>query len=141
MNPGAARLSGVAPKKMVLTTMLISGGVAGMVGLSTMFGNLYSYTQDFPRNFGFTGIAVALLGRNSAVGMALGALLFGFMERSALILDLEDTPKEVVQIMQGVVVLAVVIAYEVVNRMIERREVKAAAEATRKLEAREEVAA
>lgn len=141
MNPGAARLSGVAPKRMVLTTMLISGGIAGMVGLSTMFGNLYSYTQDFPRNFGFTGIAVALLGRNSAVGMALGALLFGFMERSALILDLEDTPKEVVQIMQGVVVLAVVIAYEVVNRMIERREVKAAAEATRSLEAREEVAA
>ncbi len=141
MNPGAARLSGVAPKKMVLTTMLISGGVAGMVGLSTMFGNLHAYTQDFPRNFGFTGIAVALLGRNSAVGMAFGALLFGFMERSALILDLEDTPKEVVQIMQGVVVLAVVIAYEVVNRMIERREVKAAAEATRSLEAGEEVAA
>ena len=134
MNPGAARLSGVAPKKMVLTTMLISGGVAGMVGLSTMFGNLYSYTQDFPRNFGFTGIAVALLGRNSAVGMALGALLFGFMERSALILDLEDTPKEVVQIMQGVVVLAVVVAYEVVNRMIERREVKAAADATRSMD-------
>lgn len=134
MNPGAARLSGVAPKKMVLTTMMISGGIAGMVGLSTMFGNLHAYTQDFPRNFGFTGIAVALLGRNSAVGMALGALLFGFMERSALILDLEDTPKEVVQIMQGVVVLAVVIAYEVVNRMIERREVKAAAEATRSMD-------
>jgi len=134
MNPGAARLSGVAPKKMILTTMLISGGVAGMVGLSTMFGNMHSYTQDFPRNFGFTGIAVALLGRNSAVGMALGALLFGFMERSALILDLEDTPKEVVQIMQGVVVLAVVVAYEVVNRMIERREVKAAADATRSMD-------
>ena len=134
MNPGAARLSGVAPKRMILTTMLISGGVAGMVGLSTMFGNMHSYTQDFPRNFGFTGIAVALLGRNSAVGMALGALLFGFMERSALILDLEDTPKEVVQIMQGVVVLAVVVAYEVVNRMIERREVKAAADATRSMD-------
>lgn len=141
MNPGAARLSGVAPKRMVLTTMLISGGIAGMVGLSTMFGNLHSYTQDFPRFLGFTGIAVALLGRNSAVGMALGALLFGFMERSALILDLEDTPKEVVQIMQGVVVLAVVVAYEVVNRMIEHREVKAAAEATRSLDAADGVAA
>jgi simple sugar transport system permease protein len=141
MNPGAARMAGVAPKKMVLITMLISGGVAGMVGLATMFGNLHAYTQDFPRNLGFTGIAVALLGRNSAVGMALGALLFGFMERSALILDFEDTPKEVVQIMQGVVVLAVVVAYEVVNRMIERREIKAAAEATRSLETGEEVAA
>jgi len=141
MNPGAARMAGVAPKKMVLTTMLISGGVAGLVGLSTMFGSIHSYTQDFPRNLGFTGIAVALLGRNSAVGMALGALLFGFMERAALILDLEDTPKEVVQIMQGVVVLAVVIAYEVVNRIIEKREIKAAAAATRTLDTAEEVAA
>jgi len=141
MNPGAARMSGVAPKKMILTTMMISGGVAGMVGLATMFGSLHAYTQDFPRGLGFTGIAVALLGRNSAVGMALGALLFGFMDRSALILDLNDTPKEVVQIMQGVVVLAVVVAYEVVNRMIERREIKAAAEATRSLETGEEVAA
>ena len=141
MNPGAARMAGVAPKRMIVITMLISGGIAGMVGLATMFGSLHAYTQDFPRNLGFNGIAVALLGRNSAVGMAFGALLFGFMERSALILDFEDTPKEVVQIMMGVVVLAVVVAYEVVNRMIERREIKAAAEATRSLENGEEVGA
>lgn len=131
MNPGSARMSGVNPKKMILYTMLISGGIAGMVGLSTMLGKLGAYTQDFPRGFGFTGIAVALLGRNNAVGMALGAILFGFMDRSALILDLNDIPKEVVQIIQGVVVLAVVIAYEVVNRFIKNREIKAAAEATK----------
>jgi len=130
-NPGAAKMSGVNPKKMILYTMLISGGVAGMVGLSTMLGKLHAYTQDFPRGLGFAGIAVALLGRNNAVGMALGALLFGFMERSALILDLNNIPKEVVQIIQGVVVLAVVIAYEVVDRMIKAREIRAANEATK----------
>jgi simple sugar transport system permease protein len=130
-NPGAAKMSGVNPKKMILYTMLISGGVAGMVGLSTMLGKLHAYTQDFPRGLGFAGIAVALLGRNNAVGMALGALLFGFMERSALILDLNNIPKEVVQIIQGVVVLAVVIAYEVVDRLIKTREIKAANEATK----------
>jgi len=131
MNPGAARMAGVNPKKMILYTMLISGGIAGMVGLSTMLGKLNAYTQDFPRGLGFAGIAVALLGRNNAVGMALGALLFGFMERSALILDLNDIPKEVVQIIQGVVVLAVVIAYEVVARFIKNREIKAASDATK----------
>ncbi len=141
LNPGAARMAGVDPNRMIMRTMLISGGVAGLVGLAGLFGNLQSYTQDFPRELGFTGIAVALLGRNHPVGMALGALLFGFMDRSALILDLQDTPKEVVKIMQGVVVLAVVIAYEVVNRMIERREIKAAAEATREAAAEVEVAA
>jgi ABC-type uncharacterized transport system permease subunit len=129
-NPGAAKMSGVNPKKMILYTMLLSGGVAGMVGLATMFGKLHAYTQDFPRGLGFAGIAVALLGRNGAIGMALGALLFGFMERSALILDLNNIPKEVVQIIQGVVVLAVVIAYEVVDRWIKARELKAANAAT-----------
>jgi len=128
MNPEAARMSGINPKRMVLGAMLISGGVAGMVALSTLVGSLHTYSQDFPRGLGFTGIAVALLGRNNPVGMAAGALLFGFMERSALILDLQDTPKEVVTIMQGVIVLAVVIAYEVVNRIIEQREIKAASE-------------
>ena len=119
---------------MINATMLISGGIAGLVGLSTLMGNLGAYTQDFPRQLGFTGIAVALLGRNNVIGMALGALLFGFLDRSALILDLNDIPKEVVAIMQGVIVLAVVIAYEVVNRWIARREISAAAEATTELE-------
>jgi simple sugar transport system permease protein len=134
MNPGAALLSGVNPNRMINVTMLISGGIAGLVGLSTMMGNLGAYTQDFPRQLGFTGIAVALLGRNNAVGMALGALLFGFLDRSALILDLEGIPKEVVQIMQGVIVLAVVIAYEVVDRWIAGREIKAAAEAAKEMD-------
>ena len=142
MNPTAARMSGVNPKRMVLYTMLLSGGVAGLVGLSTMLGKLGAFTQDFPRQYGFTGIAVALLGRNNAVGMAMGALLFGFMDRSALILDLNDIPKEIVQIIQGVIVLAVVIAYEVVNRWRQTREIKAASEATKALALEaEEVAA
>lgn len=142
MNPGSARMSGVNPNRMILYTMLMSGAIAGLIGMSTMLGKLHAYTQDFPRGYGFTGIAVALLGRNSAVGMAFGALLFGFMDRAALILDLNDIPKEVVQIIQGVVVLAVVIAYEVVNRWIKNRDIKAASEATKALdEQAEEVTA
>jgi len=141
MNAGAALMAGVNPKRMINVTMLISGGIAGLVGLSTMMGNLGAYTQDFPRQLGFTGIAVALLGRNHFVGMAFGALLFGFLDRSALILDLEDIPKEVVQIMQGVIVLAVVIAYEVVDRWIATREIRAAAEAAKQMDHKPEAVA
>ncbi len=141
MNPGSARMSGVNPKKMIFITMLISGGVAGLVGMSTMLGKLGAYTQDFPRGIGFAGIAVALLGRNHPVGMALGALLFGIMDRAALVLKLEGIPEEIVVIIQGVIVLAVVVAYEIVGRMVARREVKAASEATAHLNEAEEVAA
>jgi general nucleoside transport system permease protein len=60
---------------------------------------------------------VALLGRNHPVGIGLAALLFGFLSRSAQILDLEAIPKEIVTIMQGVIILSVVIAYEVARRV------------------------
>lgn len=131
INPDAARMSGVDPDRMVVQTMLISGAFAGLVGLSPMLGFFHRYTQDFPTQLGFTGIAVALLGRNHPVGIFLGALLFGLMDRSALILDLKGIPREIVTIIQGVVVLAVVVAYEIVTRMIQRQEVAAAAEAAR----------
>jgi len=141
VNAAAAHASGVDPKRMIVRTMLISGGLAGLVGIAPLLGFYHQYPQDFPRNFGFNGIAVALLGRNHPVGMAFGALLFGFMQRSSLILDLKDVPKEIVTIIQGIVVLAVVIVYEVISRYVQRRVVAAAARATEAEHATVEVAA
>jgi general nucleoside transport system permease protein len=141
INPAAADASGVNAKAMILKTMLISGSLAGLVGISELLGFFHQYPQDFPRNLGFDGIAVALLGRNHPVGMAFGALLFGFMQRSALILDFYDVPREIVTIIQGIVVLAVVIVYEVINRYVTRRTVAAAARATAEAEEAKEVAA
>ncbi len=130
LNPPAARASGVDPNKMIVRTMVISGAIAGLVGMERVLDFFHQYTSDFPRLLGFNGIAVALLGRNHPVGMAFGALLFGFMDRAALILDLRGVPREIVTIIQGIVVLAVVIAYEVIARLLERRAVRAAALAT-----------
>jgi simple sugar transport system permease protein len=141
VNPSAAEASGVNPKSMIMKTMLISGAIAGLVGMSTLLGFFHQYPQDFPTGFGFAGIAVALLGRNNPIGMAFGALLFGFMNRSALILDFHDVPREIVTIIQGIVVLAVVIVYEVISRYVQRRVVAAAAKATSEAENTEEVAA
>jgi general nucleoside transport system permease protein len=122
LNPWAAAASGVAPKAMVVKAMLVSGAFAGLVGMSQLLGDFGRFTGDFPTGLGFTGIAIALLGRNHPVGIALGALLWGFMERSAQRLDLIDVPKEIVVIMQGTIVLAVVVAYEIVRRMQNARE-------------------
>lgn len=128
-NPSAAVASGVNTRRMVVVTMALSGGVAGLVGLPQLFGETHAFTENVG-GIGFTGIAIALLGRNHPVGMALGALLWAFLDRSALILDLADIPREIVVILQGTSVLAVVVAYEVaarVSRRIQQRRVGAVA--------------
>ncbi|MBB2911691.1 simple sugar transport system permease protein [Streptosporangium becharense] len=130
LNPTAARAHGIDPRRMILITMLVSGGLAGLAGLPDLLGNTYRYGMDFPSGAGFTGIAVALLGRNTPLGIALSALLFGFLERSALILDIQGIPKEIVTIMQGVIVISVVVAHEVVRRMERRRTARLVREGT-----------
>ena len=114
----AAQASGVNVKRMVVIALLMSGAIAGLVGMPILLGESHSYSAiTFQTGLGFTGIAIALLGRNNPLGIAFASLLWAFLDQSALILDLEGIPKEVVQITQGVVVLSVVVAYEVVRRI------------------------
>lgn len=141
INPDAARASGVDPNKMIMRTMLISGGIAGLIGMSDLFGFFHAYTLDFPAGLGFDGIAVALVGLNHPVGIAIAALVFGWVDRAAQILDLEGIPKEVIVITKGVIILSVVIAYEVVRRLVLSQQVKAAAEETHRIEEEKEAVA
>lgn len=118
-SASAAVASGVNVSRMVVISMLISGGVAGMVGLPVLLGSSYSYGLNFPTGIGFTGIAVALLGRNHPVGMVFGALLWSFLERTSNGLQAVQPVKisaEIVTIVQGVIVISVVVAYELVRR-------------------------
>jgi simple sugar transport system permease protein len=115
-SESAAAASGVSVKKMIATSMLISGAVAGLIGMPTLLNDSHQFSNDFPVGIGFTGIAIALLGRNNPVGIALGALLWGFLERTTNHLEFEGYDKEILGVIQGVIVLCVVIAYEVVRR-------------------------
>jgi general nucleoside transport system permease protein len=129
MNPTAARVGGVPPKKMVMLAMVGGGLVAGLVGMPEILSDTHAYDQGFIQGLGFAGIAVALLGRNSAPGMALAALLFGFLDSSAAILQVSRlASSQIVVIMQATILLVAVIAYEVVNRVRQRDEVRRAAQ-------------
>ncbi|MBP2704752.1 ABC transporter permease [Microbispora sp. RL4-1S] len=112
----AAVASGVNVRRMVVATMVISGAVAGLSGMPELLGASFKYSNNFPTGLGFTGIAIALLGRNNPVGMAVGALLWAFLDTSSDALQLLNISKEIVQIMQGVIVLSVIVAYELVHR-------------------------
>jgi len=123
-NPIAARFSGVDPKRLTIIAMIISGGFAGLVGMGPLLGYFHQYTIDFPPGLGFAGIGVALLGRNHPVGMFLGAILFGFLERSAQILDLRGVPKEIETMMSAFILLIVVVFYEIIRRYILTQQIK-----------------
>jgi ABC-type uncharacterized transport system permease subunit len=116
-SASAAQASGVSVKRMTAYALIGSGAIAGLVGMPALLGESYSYSSvTFQTGLGFTGIAIALLGRNNPVGIAFAALLWSFLDNSANILDLNNIPKEIIQITQGVVVLSVVVAYELVRR-------------------------
>jgi simple sugar transport system permease protein len=120
MSPSAARASGVDAKAMVIKTMLLSGAVAGLIGIPDLLGDTHAYTTDFTAGLGFLGIAVALLGRNRPGGIALGALLFAFLDRALVPLQIANYPSSVVTIIQGTIVLAVVVANEIARRVARR---------------------
>ena len=113
----AAVASGVNVKRMIVIAMMLSGAFAALVGLPYIFGEYYSYGSTFPAGIGFTGIAVALIGRNNPIGIALGAILFAYLEERSNVLQIEaGVSPEIVKIMQGTILLMVVISYEVVRR-------------------------
>jgi simple sugar transport system permease protein len=78
-NPDAAAYGGINVKKNLIRAMAISGAFAGLAGALDMLGYLYRISvSDIPvSSVGFLGIAVALLGRNTALGVGLAAFLFG----------------------------------------------------------------
>jgi simple sugar transport system permease protein len=89
--------------------MAISGGLAGMVGINEVLGYRHRYYDGFSDNYGFTGIAVALLGRNHPAGVFVAALLFAILQHGGLPVDAftEHVSKDIVQILQALVILFV----------------------------------
>ena len=113
----AAIASGVNVKRMVVTSMVLSGAIAGLVGMPLLFGQDYGYGDTVQAGLGFAGMSVALLGRNHPVGMAFAAILWGYLNQLSNGLQISaGVSDKLVLIIQGIIVLSVVIAYEVVRR-------------------------
>jgi len=128
-NPAASQVGGVSPKRMTVIAMTMSGMVAGLVGMSELMDTGY-YPSNPITLLGFTGLAVALMGRNHPAGVAVAALIFSFLDVSSGILQISGAAsREIVEIMKGVIILTAVVAYEVVRRIREREEAAAAAAA------------
>ena len=113
----AAIASGVKVKRMVVLAMVLSGASAGLVGMPLLFGQDYAYGDTVQAGLGFAGLSVALLGRNHPIGMAFAAVLWGYLSQLSNGLQISaGVSDKLVLIIQGIIVLSVVIAYEVVRR-------------------------
>jgi simple sugar transport system permease protein len=115
-NPAAALSAGVNAKAMVVKTIVLSGAVAGLAGMGPLLSEIHNYGDLFPTALGFTGISVALLGRNHPAGIAAAAMVWAGIETAGRGLSKVNIPQEISQIMQGTLLITAVIAFEVVRR-------------------------
>jgi simple sugar transport system permease protein len=108
-NAFAAEYGGISVRKQVVIGMTVSGALAGMVAINEVLGYRYRYFQGFSAQYGFTGIAVALLGRNHPIGVLLAAVFFGALTRGSLFVDIftVKVSKDLVLVLQALVILFV----------------------------------
>ena len=113
LNPEAARYGGISVKRSIVLAMAISGAFAGLAGAADVLGSGSFQIQTTNLQVvdaGFTGIAVALLGRNTAVGIILGGLLFSVLHTGANNIAGGFSPELAINlatIIQGVIILFV----------------------------------
>jgi ABC-type uncharacterized transport system permease subunit len=105
----AARAQGISDARTWLLVMAIGGACAGLVGVNEVMGQAYRLKDGFSPGFGFTGIAVALLGRGHPLGVIPAALFFGALHRGAseLDIDTENVSRDLALVLQAVIILVV----------------------------------
>jgi simple sugar transport system permease protein len=107
-NSSAAEYAGISSDKMMVLSMMISGFMAGLAGATIVMGVLHRFITNFSPGYGFTGIAVAVLGRNKPVGVLFAALLFGALQTGGITMQLfAKIPMDLMVVIQGLVILFV----------------------------------
>lgn len=102
----AAIYAGISPTRIIMVSMIISGGLAGLMSINNVMGESSRLLQNSSEGAGFIGIAVALMGRNHPVGVFLAAILFGFLYQGGAELGLwTSIPIELRTVVQGLVIL------------------------------------
>jgi ABC-type uncharacterized transport system permease subunit len=105
--PEAARYAGIRPRAQILAAMLLSGALAGMVGINEIAGVHHRLLPDFVAGAGFAGIAVSLIGRSHPLGIVIASVLFGALYQGGAELSFEipGFSREMVFTLQGLIVL------------------------------------
>lgn len=123
-NPDAAQASGIKVGATMVVAMAVSGGIAGLGGMTEVFGKYGRFIDGFSPGYGFTGIAVAVLAANNPFGLIITAILFGAMDAGAMKMSyVAGISATMVQVIQGMVILFVATP-NIARRILDRRRVK-----------------
>jgi simple sugar transport system permease protein len=105
-NSCAAEAAGINITKNIILTMAISGGIAALAGISEALGTYGRFIDKFSPSFGFTGIAIAVLGRGNPLGTIITAILFGAMDAGSMRMNrVAGISGSMVSVIQGLVIL------------------------------------
>jgi simple sugar transport system permease protein len=119
LQPEAAEYGGVKVGAVWWKVMALSGAIAGLGGLNFVLGYKHYYEDAFASGAGFVGIAVAIVGRNTPLGVLFAALLFATLSQGGLAVN-ALVPKQIVDVLQAVVIIAVAASVPEVRRMLRR---------------------
>jgi simple sugar transport system permease protein len=119
LQPEAAEYGGVNVGGVWWRALALSGVLAGLGGLNYVLGYKHYYEEGFASGAGFLGIAVAIVGRNHPLGVVLAALVFATISQGGLAVN-AVVPKQIVDVLQAVVIIAVAASVPEVRRMLRR---------------------
>jgi ABC-type uncharacterized transport system permease subunit len=112
-NERAAEIAGIPSRKMKIFAMVLAGAMAGFVALNEVLGSSGRFKMGFSPDYGFVGIAVALLARNNPLGILASAFLFGVLQKGASDLDMETEfiTRDFARIIQAILIFSVAAVY------------------------------
>jgi simple sugar transport system permease protein len=117
LQPDAAEYAGIRAGRVWFNALTTGGALAGLGGINFVLGYKNYYEDGFTGGAGFLGIAVALIGRNNPIGVVLAALFFATLSQGGLAIN-AMVPKQIVEVLQGIVILAVATAVPEVRRLL-----------------------
>jgi general nucleoside transport system permease protein len=127
-SPGSAQAGGISIGKVQIQLFLLSGALAGLIGVQQLFADQGFLPAGYEAGIGFIGIGVAFLGQNNPAGIVFAALLWSVLARGETSLQLQtDVPREFVIILQAILIMAVVITYQLARRRLFARQLRRAA--------------
>ena len=119
-NDTASKYIGININRIILIAFFTGAGITSLTGINYVLGYKGFYEMGFSGNVGYTAIAVALLAKNNPIGIIFSALLFAILDYGGLSVN-QLVPKEIMFIVQGIIILSIIGVDRIVNNYFEKR--------------------